>query len=189
MNANSPLTGKLPDDIHPEQFGREIIRLLGQYGFGVLSKSDLEAVLLHCLQYSSSSLGAGDSYAQAEMLRITDQKYRSLMRRAGMWIRDDHRATDEHLFHDLLKTALAAYQECPEEKEVRVVIDDELLRRNTQRALERASRSRAGIAVEISLTGRSLILRGSDLDRMLERVKTSDVQAFASPSLFLRHSF
>jgi len=104
MNANSPLTGKLPDDIHPEQFGREIIRLLGQYGFGVLSKSDLEAVLLHCLQYSSSSLGAGDSYAQAEMLRITDQKYRSLMRRAGMWIRDDHRATDEHLFHDLLKT-------------------------------------------------------------------------------------
>jgi len=93
-----------------------------------------------------------------------------------MWLGDNLGAlTDEELFHDLLKRALVAYQGCPTEKEVRVVIDDELLRRNMQRALERAYLRGSSIAVEISLTGRSLVLRGSDLDRMIERAKISDV--------------
>lgn len=164
----------LPADINPETFGSEVIRILKQYGFGVLGKSDLEAVLLRAIERSSPEFRRGDSYAHAEMLRITDQKYRSLSRRAGMWLGDDHGALpDAVLFHDLLKRALVAYQDCPTEKEVRVVIDDELLRRNMQRALERASLRGSSIAVEISLTGRSLVLRGSDLDRMIERIETS----------------
>lgn len=80
------------------------------------------------------------------------------------------------MFSDFLKEALKLYAQTPDEKEVRVVIDDEIKRRNMQRALERAALAGSYIAVEISLTGRSLVLRGSDLDRMIERV-------FSNPSV------
>lgn len=161
----------LPNDISPVTFGKQLLATLNTHGFGVLGKADLEAALLHALLQASPSFKVADSYQRAEMLRITDQKYRTISRRAGMWLDDaSFKSTDTALFSDFLKEALKLYAQTPDEKEVRVVIDDEIRRRNMQRALEREALKGSHIAVEISLTGRSLVLRGSDLDRMIERV-------------------
>ena len=161
----------LPNDISPEIFGKQLLATLNTHGFGVLGKADLEAALLHALLQASPSFKVADSYQRAEMLRITDQKYRTISRRTGMWLDDaSFKSTDTALFGDFLKEALKLYAQTPDEKEVRLVIDDEIKRRNMQRALEREALKGSHIAVEISMTGRSLVLRGSDLDRMIERV-------------------
>ncbi len=165
------MINNLPTDISVEIFGERILSVLKSHGFGVLGKADLEAALLHATIHSSKSFGAADSFRRAEMLRITDQKYRTLSRRAGIWLGEDlAEISDDALFSEFLSKAIRLYVQSPDEKEVRVVIDDELQRRNVQRALERAAISGLSIAVEISLTGRSLILRGSDLDRMIGRL-------------------
>jgi len=163
----------LPNDISARDIGEQILAILKTHGFGVLGKADLEAALLHALLQASASFRKADSYERAEMLRITDQKYRTLSRRAGMWLDVDFAKTTDHaLFTEFLTEAIRFYAQSPEEKEVRIVIDDELKRRNMQRALERAAISGLSIAVEISLTGRSLLLRGTDLDRMIERMNS-----------------
>lgn len=106
------------------------------------------------------------------MLRITDQKYRTLIKRAAIWLDDSANDVDDQaLFEEFLEEVLEAYINAPEQNEIRLLVDDETRRRNIQRALERASAQSKGIPVEISLTGRSLILRATDLERMLERVK------------------
>lgn len=128
--------------------------------------------MLHSLLQASQSLKAADSYEHAEILHITDQKLRTLSRRGGMWLNAmSAKPSDHELFSEFPTKAIELYMSSPDEKEVRVVIDDEMKRRNIQRALERAAISRLSIAVIISLTGRSLILRGSDLDRMIDRLK------------------
>ncbi len=143
----------LPADLSAKTFGDEIVKILNQYGFGILSKSDLESVLLYAMERASKQFADADSYRRAEMLRITDQKYRTLSRRVGMWLdQDNAKKTDKDLFEEFLKDALRVYQEAPQEKEVRVVVDDEMHRRNIQKALERASKEGSQIAVEISLT-------------------------------------
>lgn len=167
---------QLPDDISAEVFGVQMLGVLNSYGFGTLGKADLEAALLHAMMQASQSLKAADSYGRAEMLHITDQKYRTLSRRGGMWLNDaTAKQSDYELFTEFLTKAIELYLSSPDEKEVRVVIDDEMKRRNMQRALERATSNGLSIAVEISLTGRSLVLRGSDLDRMIDRLK-SDIK-------------
>lgn len=164
---------KYPDDVSAEVFGAQMLSILHSYGFGTLGKADLEAALLHAMMQASQSLKAADSYDRAEMLHITDQKLRTLSRRGGMWLNDaSNKQSDHELFSEFLTRAIELYMSSPDEKEVRVVIDDEMKRRNMQRALERASISGLSIAVEISLTGRSLVLRGSDLDRMIDRLKS-----------------
>jgi hypothetical protein len=161
---------KLPSDISAKIFGEQILTVLRITGFGILSKADLEALLLDALIKASPSLKEADSYMRAEMLRITDQRYRTISRRAGMWLGEDsNNISDDDLFKEFLYEAIKLYIQSPEEKEVRIVIDDEIKRRNIQRALERAAISGLCIGLEISLTGRSLVLRGTDLDRMIER--------------------
>lgn len=162
---------RLPADIDPEILGQRMLNVLQNYGFGVLGKSDLEAALLDSLLHASPSMRAADSYGRAEMLRITDQKYRTVIRRADLWLSEGSTAvSDPALFAEFLSKAIQLYAQNPDEKDVRVVIDDEMTRRNVQRALERAVISGLKISLDISLTGRSLILRGTDLDRMIDRV-------------------
>jgi len=152
-----------------------MLSVLNSYGFCTLGKADLEAALLHSLMQASRSLKAADSYERAEILHITDQKLRTLSRRGGMWLNAvSAKPSDHELFSEFLTKAIELYMSSPDEKEVRVVIDDEMKRRNMQRALDRAAISGLSIAVEISLTGRSLILRGSDLDRMIDRLKSDN---------------
>jgi hypothetical protein len=165
---------KLPPDLSCERFGVVFASKLEDYGFGVLGKVDLEALLLHAMLQASKSLNEADSYGRAEMLRITDQKYRTLIKRAAIWLDDSSKGLDDHaLFEEFLTEVLNAYVNAPEQTEIRLLVDDEIRRRNIQRALERASAQSNGIPIEISLTGRSLILRATYLDSMLERVKYS----------------
>jgi len=162
---------KLPGDIDKTIFGETLVNIFNQYGFGTLGKVDLEAALLYALLQSSNSMHAADSYARADMLRITDVKYRSLSLRAGIWLSTDKDDQDDvKLYQDFLKRAVQEYIETPEEKEVKILIDDELERRNIQRALERPQHAGVSVPVEMSLTRRCLILRGVDLDRMIDRV-------------------
>lgn len=57
------------------------------------------------------------------------------------------------------------------EKEIRIVVDDKLERRNIQRSMKRLTTATASeIPVDISLNGRSLLLKGSDLDRVINRL-------------------
>jgi hypothetical protein len=52
----------LPTDVVSEIFGERMLSILKSYGFGVLSKADLEAALLHSLFHSSESFRIADSY-------------------------------------------------------------------------------------------------------------------------------
>lgn len=172
MGEENSALRKLPADLSPIVFGDVFSSKLDEYGFGVLSKADLEALMLHALLQSSPTFQSADSYRRAEMLRITDQKYRALIKRAAIWLQNNtNEVDDQTLFQEFLTEVLEAYISAPDEREIRLLVDDEIRRRNIQRALERASARSKGIPVEISLTGRTLILRASDLESMLERVK------------------
>ena len=161
----------LPDDIDKTIFGETLVNIFNQYGFGTLGKVDLEAALLYALLQSSNLMRSADSSARADMLRITDAKYRSLSLRAGIWLSmDKDNQDDVKLYQDFLKRAVQEYIETPEEREVKILIDDELERRNIQRALERPQHSGVRVPVEMSMTKRCLILRGVDLDRMIDRL-------------------
>lgn len=172
VEKNDNRLRKLPSGLSPNRFGEVFASKLDEYGFGVLGKADLEALMLHAMLQASESLYAADSYGRAEMLRITDQKYRSLIKRAAIWLDDSAKDVGDHvLCEEFLAEVLEAYIDAPEQTEIRLLVDDEIRRRNIQRALERASAQSKGVPVEISLTGRSLILRATDLERMLEKVK------------------
>ena len=179
---------KLPGDIDKGVFGETLVNLFNQYGFGTLGKADLEAALLYALLQSSNSMRTADSYGRADMLRITDAKYRSLSLRAGIWLSTDTDDQDDvKIYQDFLKRAVQEYIESPEEKEVKILIDDELERRNIQRALERPQHSGVSVPVEMSLTRRCLILRGVDLDRMIGRLNLDHCPSALQEAIATKH--
>ena len=139
-------------------------------------------MLFDSLVHGSKELREADSFRRVELLRITDQRYRALSRRAGMWLAETRpeAAVDADIIEAFLKQALLAYANNPDASEVRILIDEEIQRRNVQRALERKQGAQQGIAVEIGLTGRFLVLRKADLDRKIESI---DKTKIASPEL------
>ena len=140
VEKNDNCFRKLPGDLSLDRFGEVFATKLDEYGFGVLGKADLEALMLYAMLQASESLHAADSYGRAEMLRITDQKYRTLIKRAAIWLDDSAAGVDDHaLFAEFLTEVLKAYIDAPEQTEIRLLVDDETRRRNIQRALERAS--------------------------------------------------
>ena len=154
IRKNDNRLRKLPGDLSLDRFGEVFATKLDEYGFGVLGKADLEALMLYAMLQASETLHAADSYGRAEMLRITDQKYRTLIKRAAIWLDDSATGVDDHaLFAEFLTEVLEAYIDAPEQTEIRLLVDDETRGRNIQRALERASAQSKGIPVEISLTG------------------------------------
>lgn len=157
-------------DIDAKTFGNSILDVLRQYGFGVLTKSDLEAAILHALYRSSSQLATADSYGKAEILRLTDSRFRAIHRRTEMWLGDHERHHDKELLKEFLHNAIDAFKRDPSQPEVRILIDDDMQRRNLQRALERSAQGQGSIAVDLSVSGRSLVLKGSDLDQWIERI-------------------
>lgn len=123
---------KTPSGISAEILGERMLTVLKAYEFGILGKADLEAALLDALVQASPSFSAADSYKRAEVLRINDQKYRTLSRRAGMWLGEhSNNITDHALFSEIITEAIRLYAQSPDEKEVRVVIDNEMERRYT----------------------------------------------------------
>lgn len=163
------------DHIQYEKFAHTMVTNLSKYGFGVLSKTDFEALTLYALIESSSELATADSFLRAELLRITDQKYRTLSRRIGMWLQTQN-YNDEEYYNKFLLQCIMMYVESSDVTEIRVVIDDEMERRNIQRSIERISGSLGpSMGPDLSLNGRQLVLRGTDLDILIKRAISAGV--------------
>lgn len=162
---------KLPSDLCAATFGREFLAILDEYGFGVLGRAEIEALIFHALKLSSESLADADSFQRAEILRITDQKCASVSRRAAMWLSADDAHRDNQALVNCIGRALQAYSKAPDEKELRIVLDDELERRNIVKELERVNLKDGAIPIAVKVSGRHLILRGTDVDQMIERAE------------------
>jgi len=88
----------LPSDVHPAVFGERLLDVLRRHGFGVLGKPQLEAAIFYALKEASSQFRNADAFTRAELLPIPDSSYRSLNRRAAMWLSTpDSRAGQEKI--------------------------------------------------------------------------------------------
>ena len=158
----------LPSDIQPDVFGEKLISMLRRYGFGVLGKPQLEAAILHALKESSAEFRAADAFTRAEILQIPDSSYRSLNRRAAMWLNTpDSRAGQEKLLAECLEKLIQDYALNPSSKTIRLLFDDDVKLRNCLAALERIDRSGRGVKPDLSISGRHLVLKSHDLDRLI----------------------
>jgi len=153
-----------------ETVGRRVMEIVDRVGFGVLPKGDWDAELLGILIDALPELQDSDSFRRAEILGLTDQRYRTLyskiaMRRTGPGTDQD----DVAIIREYLGRVLQEWRDEPESSEVRIVVDDELKRRNLMRALERAE-----TPVELSITGHSVVMKRTGLDRLLDRLKNEN---------------
>jgi len=161
----------LPSDIQTEVFGEKLISVLRRYGFGVLGKLQLEAAIFHALQESSAEFRGADAFTRAEILQIPDSSYRSLNRRAAMWLSTpDSLAGQEKLLAECLERLIQDYALNPSSKTIRLLFDDDVKLRNCQAVLERIDRSGRGIKPDLSISGRHLVLRSHDLDRLIQLI-------------------
>ncbi len=156
---------KMKFDLHDQLLGEAIRSRLEIFGFGVLSKSDLEVVLYDAMLQASPALRAMNSYYRAEALRISDTRYRVLERRRLIWLGETDKVDEQALLSEILTMLLWEYSKLSQDGDVRLLVDDEGKRRAIQKTLERLQ-----IAAEISLTGRFLIMRQKDLSRLVDEL-------------------
>jgi hypothetical protein len=84
----------------------------------------------------------------------------------------------ENLFQD--------YALNPSSKTIRLLFDDDVMLRNCQAVLERIDRSGRGIKPDLSISGRHLILKSHDLDRLIQLIsQVGGSEAALAP---LRHA-
>ena len=161
----------LPNDIHSTVFGERLLDVFRRHGFGVLGKPQLEAAIFYALKEASPEFRSADAFARAELLQITDLTYRSLNRRASMWLSTpDSRAGQEKMLAECLEKLIHDYALNPSSKSIRLLFDDDVKLRNCQAALERIDRSGRGIKPDLSISGRHLVLKSHDLDRLLQLI-------------------
>ncbi len=146
-----------------ERIGRTVIQTLDRYGF-VLTKSDWESLFIHLLD-GNPIYQQMNSYERADFLRVTDSKYRGLRRRSAMWLEKPHK-NDQQLLSKFLKDIITKMAEQLSDEELHFLVDDELDRRNLQKMLEKRT-----LPVDISLSGRNLVLKASDLSTMLKLIQ------------------
>lgn len=175
----------LPSDIHPEVFGKKLLEVLRRYGFGLLGKPQLEAAIFHALKEASAEFRGADAFARAEILQIPDSSYRALNRRATMWLNTpDSRASQEHLLAECLERLIQDYALNPGSKTIRLLFDDDLRLRNCLAVLERVDRSGHGVKPDLSISGRHLVLKSHDLDRLIQLIsQVGDSEAALAPLL------
>ncbi len=88
----------LPSDISSAIFGERLLDVLRRHGFGVLGKSQLEAAIFYVLKEASLEFRSADPFACAELFQMPDSFYRTLNRRASMWVSTpDSRAGQEKI--------------------------------------------------------------------------------------------
>jgi len=161
----------LPSDVHPAVFGERLLDVLRRHGFGVLGKPQLEAAIFYALKEASSEFRNADAFTRAEILQIPDSSYRSLNRWASMWLTTpDSRAGQEKLLAECLEKLIQDYALNPCSKTIRLLFDDDVQLRNCQAVLERIDRSGRGIKPDLSISGRHLVLRPHDLDRLIQLI-------------------
>ena len=152
-------------DLDELTLGAAIRSRLEIFGFGVLGKADLEVIIYDAMLQASPTLRAMNSYDRAEILRISDARYRALERRRLMWLGEPGKLDEQALLTEILTMLLWEYSKLSQDSDVRLLVDDEGKRRAIQKTLEHFS-----IATEISLTGRFLIMRQKDLSRLLDEL-------------------
>lgn len=158
----------LPSDIQSEVFGEKLISMLRRYGFGVLGKPKLEAAIFHGLKESNAEFRGADAFTRAEILQIQDSSHRSLNRRAAMWLSTpDSRLGQEQLPAECLEKLIQDYALNPGSKTIRLLFDDDVKLRNCLATLERIDRSGRGVKPDLSISGRHLVLKSHDLDRLI----------------------
>lgn len=114
---------------------------------------------------------AADAFTRAEFLQIPDSSYRSLNRRAAMWLSTpDSRTGQEQLLAVCLEKLIQDYALNPSSKTIRLLFDDDVKLRNCQAILERVDRSGCGIKPDLSISGRHLVLKTHDLDRLIQLI-------------------
>jgi hypothetical protein len=161
----------LPGDIDPAVFGERLRDVLRRPGFGVLGKPQLEAAIFHALKEASAEFRGADAFTRAELLQIPDSSYRSLNRRAAMWLSTpDSRACQEKVLAECLEKLIQDYALNPSSTTIRLLFDDEVKLRNCQAVLERIDRSGHGIKPDLSISGRYLVLKSHDLDRLIQLI-------------------
>jgi len=161
----------LPNNIDPAVFGKRLLDVLRPHGLCVLGKPQLEAAIFCALKEASSGFRNADAFTRAELLQIPDSSYRSLNRRASMWLTaPDSRACQEKLLVECLEKLIHDYALNPSSKTIRLLFDDDVKLRNCQAVLERIDRSGRGIKPDLSISGRHLFLRSHDLDRLIQLV-------------------
>ena len=161
----------LPLDIHPTVFGSKLLDVLRRHGFGVLGKPQLEAAIFHALMEASAEFRSADAFVRAELLQIPDFSYRALNRRATMWLSTpDSRAGEEKLLAECLEKLIQDYALNPRSTTIRLLFDDDVRLRNCQAVLERIDRSGRGIKPDLSVSGRHLVLKPHDLDRLIQLI-------------------
>lgn len=161
----------LPSDIHPEVFGKKLLEVLRRYGFCLLGKPQLEAAIFHALKEASAEFRGADAFARAEILQIPDSSYRALNRRATMWLNTpDSRASQEQLLAECLERLIQDYALNAGSKTIRLLFDDDLRLRNCLAVLERVDRSGHGVKPDLSISGRHLVLKSHDLDRLIQLI-------------------
>jgi hypothetical protein len=161
----------LPNDIDPALFGEKLLDVLRRHDFGVLGKPQLESAIFYALKEASSKFRSADAFTRAELLQIPDSSYRSLNRRASMWLSTpDSRASHEEILAECLEKLIQDYALNPSSKTMRLLFDDDVKLRNCQAVLERIDRSGRGIKPDLSISGRHLLLRSHDLDRLIQLI-------------------
>jgi len=145
--------------------------VLRRHGFGVLGKPQLEAAIFCALKEASLEFRNADAFTRAEFLQIPDSSYRFLNWRASMWLTTpDSRAGQEKLLAECLEKLIQDYALNPSSKPIRLLFDDDVKLRNCQAVLERIDRSGRGIKPDLSISGRHLVLRSHDLDRLIQLI-------------------
>ena len=153
-----------------EEFGKAVVSIIDRYGFGVLPKSDWDSEILFALLNSIANLESRDSFGRAEALGITDQRYKSLISKAGMRHGSYQSADgDQELLTKYLVKAIRRFVENPAQGEIRIVEDDELRRRDLLRAIERSES-----AVELAVTGHAVVMRAADFEHLLTRLNKNN---------------
>ena len=139
--------------------GRELIDNLNKYGLGVQPKSDIEALLFHCIcnaiedEFSDNILEL--DYALMQMLRISPAKLRSLrITRSAKFLNnlDWHDARNQLRIINALRNAPIGNGTI-EEGKIKVVISDP----HTQNLIERMVEEKQGV-LDKSFSSRVLVL-------------------------------
>jgi hypothetical protein len=161
----------LPGDIDPVFFGEKLLDVLRRNGFGVLGMPQLEAAIFHALKEASAGFRGADAFMRAELFQIPDSSYRSLNWRAAMWLNTpDSRACQDKVLAECLEKLIQDYALNLSSKAILLLFDDEVKLRNCQAVLEPINRSGYGIKPDLSITGRHLVFKSHDLDRLIQLI-------------------
>lgn len=161
----------LPGDLQSTIFRDKLLEILRRHGFGVLGKPQLEAAIFHALMEASAEFRGADAFARAEFLQIPDSSYRALNRRAGMWLSTpDSREGLDKVLAKCLERFVQDYSLNPASKTILLLFDDDVELRNCQAVLERIDRSGRGVKPDLSISGRHLVPKSHDLDRLIQLI-------------------